>query len=93
MFKSLHAVFLAEFLNTASGVNNLLFAGIERVALRANFNVQVLAHGRAGLERKATAAVHVDFVVVWVGVWFHESSPCLLRRFGLLCREKLVNYP
>jgi hypothetical protein len=29
----LHAVFLAEFLNATSSIDDLLFAGVERVAL------------------------------------------------------------
>lgn len=33
ILSKLHAVFLAEFLNTASGIQNLLLAGVKRMAL------------------------------------------------------------
>ena len=66
-----HAVFLAEFLNAASGVHDLLLTRIERVALGANLDMQVFAVGGASLERVAAAACNVDFCVVWVNVRFH----------------------
>ena len=84
-----HAILLAELLDTTGGVNGLLLAGVEGVALRAHFNVQVFGHGGAGFESKTTAAVHVDFVVVWVGFRFHDSNPCLL--LGLLALSAAKN--
>jgi hypothetical protein len=67
-----HAVFLAEFLNATGGVDNLLLAGVERMTLRADFDVQVFGHGRVGLERVAAATGHGDFVVRWVNIGFHD---------------------
>jgi hypothetical protein len=66
-----HAVFLAEFLNAASGVHDLLLTRVERMALGANLDVQVFARGGASLELVAAAAGNVDFSVVWVNVRFH----------------------
>src|SRR6266852_808488 len=43
-------VFLAEFLHAACRIDDLLLARVERVAGRADFHVQILAQGRAGLE-------------------------------------------
>jgi hypothetical protein len=49
-------VFLAEFIDAARGVQHLLLSGIERMALRAHFDMQVAAHGGAGLELVTAAA-------------------------------------
>lgn len=66
-------VFLVEFLNTASSINNFLCAGIERMAFRTNFNVhRRLAERGLGLESIATAASHCEFVILWVSISFHR---------------------
>ena len=39
---------LVETVNTSTGVNQLLLAGIERVALGANFNLDILLGGAGG---------------------------------------------
>ena len=49
-------VFLAEFFHTASGVEHLLFTGVERVTLGTHFNIQIATHGGAGLELVAATA-------------------------------------
>jgi hypothetical protein len=77
----LHAVLLAELLDPSGGINNLLLAGIEGVALRAHFNVQILGHRGVRLEGITAAAVHGDFVVVGVNFRFHDLNPCLLPKF------------
>ena len=69
----LHAVFLAELLDTASSVNNLLLACIERMTLGANFDVHVLARGGACLELVAATASHVDFSVVRMDLGLHAG--------------------
>jgi hypothetical protein len=71
--QQLHAVFLAEFLNAASGIHDLLLAGIERVALRTYFDVQVLTVGGAGLELIAATAGNGNFVVIRMNVGFHSD--------------------
>jgi hypothetical protein len=66
------AVFIAEFLDATCGVHDLLCTGVERVALGADFNVQIrFAHGRAGLELVAAAACHCDLFVFRVYGGFH----------------------
>ena len=67
-------VFLAETLNATGGIDNLLFARVERMALRANLDVEWLATGRTGVELVATAAGNGDFNVVWVNSVFHFIS-------------------
>src|SRR5580658_615388 len=66
-------VLLAELIHPARGVHDLLLAGIERMAVRADFNVEVVAHGRAGLEGVAAAAGHRDLFVVRMNGFFHGS--------------------
>ena len=43
-------IFLAEFIDAAAGIHNFLLAGIERVAIGAHLDLQILADGRASLE-------------------------------------------
>jgi hypothetical protein len=69
------AVFQAEFLDPPGGVHDFLFAGIERVAVRAHFNVQRLAHGGTGLESVAATARHSEFLITWVNFCFHGLYP------------------
>ncbi len=64
-------VALAELLNAAGGVEDLLLAGVERVAGRADFDVQVASERRARLEAVPAAAGDGDFVVLGVDFVFH----------------------
>jgi hypothetical protein len=65
-------VFIAELLDATCGIHDLLRAGVERVALGADFNVQIrFAHGGAGLELVAAAACHCDLFVFRVYGGFH----------------------
>jgi hypothetical protein len=65
-------VFLVEFLNATCSVHDFLCASVERVAFRANFNVQCrLANSGLGLEGIAAAAGYGDFIILWVNVCFH----------------------
>ena len=65
------AVTLVETIHASGGIDQLLFAGEERVASRANFDVQVALLGRARLERLAASAGNIYFDVFWVNSWFH----------------------
>jgi hypothetical protein len=57
-------VLVAEFLDAASSVDDLLCAGVERVALGTDFNVQRwFAHRGAGCKLVAAAACHCDLFV------------------------------
>jgi hypothetical protein len=52
-----------EPLDATTGVDQLLFAGVERVALRAKLDVQVV-FGRPRVELVAARAVHVGKGVI-----------------------------
>ena len=85
-------VFLSEAFDAACGVQQLLFAGEERVAIGADFNVQPFAlDGRAGLEIVAAGAVYCDGVIIGVNTGFHEAPFVRVRSARLACsrRERL----
>src|SRR2546423_1808537 len=68
------AVALVEAVNAARRVNQLLLAREERVALRADFDVDVALLRRARLERAAAGAVDVRRVVVGMNSLLHFVS-------------------
>jgi hypothetical protein len=81
----LFAVLLAEALDTAGSVDNLLLAGVERMAGGADFDVQWLDAGGLSGELVATAAGDFDLAVVRVDGVFHFivlSSAGAARGFG-----------
>ena len=59
----LQAEALVEAINTSTGVNQLLLAGIERVALGADFNLNVLLGRTSGKDIAASAADGSLFVL------------------------------
>jgi hypothetical protein len=65
------AIALVEAINASGGIDQLLFAGKEGVASRANFDVQVALLGGAGLECLAASAANGYIDVFWVNSWFH----------------------
>jgi hypothetical protein len=67
----LHAVFLTEFFHATGGIDDLLFAGIERMAQGAHFDMQVPAVGGTRLEAVSAAASDVDFFVIRVSFGLH----------------------
>jgi hypothetical protein len=70
------AELLVEAVNTASGVNDLLFASVERVAFGAHFDVEgVFGHGGLGGKGVAARASHVNFFVVRLDVSLHVRFP------------------
>jgi hypothetical protein len=79
-------VLLLEFLHAAGRIHELHFAGEERVARRADFDVDVFL-GAARLKLVATAADHVGFIILGVTVFFHDVG--LGFRF-LLGRKSIV---
>ena len=91
----LHTVFLAEFLNTASSIHDLLLTSVERVALRTNFYVEVLTRSGTSLELVATAASDCDFRIIWMNIGFHAGiSFVKLFAEGAIIDEiaELINY-
>src|SRR5436853_3110700 len=61
----------AEFVHAARGVDDLLLARIERMAVRAHLDLQIVTEGRARLERVAARAGDGDLSVVGVDCGFH----------------------
>jgi hypothetical protein len=72
-----HAIFLAEFLDTPCRINNLLLAGIKRMAGRTDFHMQILVHGRAGGKLVATTAGNLNFIIAGMDIGFHIKIPSL----------------
>src|SRR5712692_4781391 len=65
-------VLLGEALDAAGGVNELLLAGEEGMAVRADFHAQHVAlDGRTSLKRVAAGAVHRNGMIVGVNTGFH----------------------
>ena len=65
------AVTLVETIYASGGIDQLLFTGEERMASRANFDVQVTFLGGASLEGLAARATDRNFNVFWMNSWFH----------------------
>ena len=61
---------LVETVNTSTGVNQLLLAGIERVALGADFNLDVLLGG-TGRKDVATSTTDGGLFVVRMDAFSH----------------------
>src|SRR5208282_3572790 len=75
-------VLLVEAFDAAGGVNQLLLAGEEGMAVRADFELQDVAFVRgARLEDVAAGAGHGHFVVVGMNAGFHAG--CSSRPAGL----------
>jgi hypothetical protein len=65
------SVFLAEFVDATRGVEDLLLAGVERVAIRADFDRKVVSQSRPRLERIPAGAGHANFFVLGMRIGFH----------------------
>ena len=66
----LQAKSLVEPINTSTGVNQLLLAGVERVALGADFNSDVLLGG-ASRKDIATSAANRSLFVLGMETFLH----------------------
>ena len=64
-------IFLAELVDAPSGIDHFLLAGVERVAVRAHLDLQVLSESGARLERVATRAGDRDLFIVGMNGGFH----------------------
>lgn len=86
-------VFLGEAFDAAGGVDELLLAGEERVAIGADFDVEAVAFdGRASLEIIAAGAVYRHGMIVGVNTGFHEAPFCRVRSARLAhCWAKAVH--
>ena len=80
------AEFVVEFVHATGSVDDFLSTGVERVAQRANLNVEaVFFHCGFGHEFVAARAGNVDFVVVRVNTLFHLISFRLSGHRGFAC--------
>jgi cytochrome b561 len=74
-----HSVFLTEAIHAAAGIKHLLFAGVKRMTLSANLDVQFPARRGTRFKTVATAAGHLDLFVFRMDICFHglclENSP------------------
>src|SRR5688500_17427605 len=73
-------VLLTEVLDATSGIDELLFAGIERMAAGADFDLQVVAYRGARLKGVAARAGNVDLFVLRVNAGLHNNYPLIDRR-------------
>ena len=62
-----------ESLHSAGGIDQLLFAGKERMAFRTDFEMD-LRFGGSGLKRLAASALHNGFDVLGMDIRFHYAS-------------------
>ena len=83
------AIALVETIHASGGIDQLLFAGEEGVAGRANFDVQVALLGRAGLERLTASAGNSYIDVFWVNSWFHLVT-FYRRRTGRIFKQDMI---
>lgn len=65
---------LVEAINTATGSNITLLASIERVALTAHVQVQIVTDGRADFHDVTARAVCSNFFVFRVNIFFHGKT-------------------
>ena len=73
-------VFLGEALDAAGGINELLLAGEERMAIRADFDIQLVAlDRRTSREIVPAGAMHRNGVIVGVDTGFHEAPVSRVR--------------
>ena len=67
----LQTVLLVELINAAAGIDELLLAGIERVALGADLNGDVLLGG-SGLDDFAAGAANGGALIVGMDAFLHD---------------------
>ncbi len=66
----LNAKLLVELINASAGVNQLLFACIKRVTLRADFHLNVLLRATR-LNNFTASALNRRLLVVWMDTFLH----------------------
>jgi len=68
-------VLAAEFINAAAGIDDLLLAGIKRVAGGTHFYGKVFGECRTRAEFVAATTGHLDLAVIGMDVGCHRNSP------------------
>ena len=71
-----HVETLLETVNTSTGINQLLLAGKERMALGADFNLQ-FGLDRPRLKRLTAYATDDGLAIFGMDLFFHAFSPLL----------------
>ena len=69
-----HVETLLEAVNASAGIDQLLLAGVEGVALGANFDLQLALDG-AGFERLTAHATDGRLAIFGMDLLFHAFSP------------------
>ena len=72
----LQAKLLVELGHASAGIDQLLLAGVEGVALGANFNLQLALHGTR-LKRLTAYATDDGLAIFRMDLFFHAFSPLL----------------
>lgn len=72
-----------ELINTSCGVDDLLLAGVMRVALTADFDLEFWEGTIADCIRSTTAASDLRCVGLWVSVLLHVSGEKKPRLSGV----------
>ena len=75
---------LIKAIYTATGIQNLLLAGIKRVTLRTNIDVEITTSRRARLYNVSTTTSCSDVFVLWMYISFHNEAPYLWYRHSIL---------
>ena len=88
-----YRILLAELIDATAGIHNFLLARIERMTVRADFNLQILANGRAGLELIAAGASDRDDFVFWMDAGFHRNLGCRWRQNRRALRKVRIATP
>jgi hypothetical protein len=89
------AELLVELVNATGGIDDLLLTGIERMAVRAYFNVEVVfAHRGFSHKNHAARAGHFNVGIRWMDILFHCES-FFKSGTGVLpvLLNETVNYP
>jgi len=70
---------------TTTRVENLLLAGIERMALRANVKIDTLRSSGTNFYHVSTTTGRCQFMICWVDISFHhilQTAAAPLRKEG-----------
>ncbi len=76
-------VFAAEALHATGSIDHLLLAGKERVAVGADFHVDVALMGRTGLKAVTAGAHHADGFVIRMDSWLRHGDENLSQNATL----------
>jgi len=91
-------VFLTEFIYSARCIENFLFAGVKRMANRANLDLKlVFGERRFCLELVSATALYGNFMVCGMDIGFHRfgffRNDALDRKVGMGRRFQMLTLP